>query len=323
MKARVLKATGWQNKLPRLRWLPPPLYFIHIPKTAGTALENFLLQVYGQQAFRFVPLRGLSTLDPRQLRAYRCWRSHSGPGLIAFLPQAGLQCISVVRDPVEQMVSYIYHMRRLLVERPSWFDTTYYQTMQPLMQADLRTWLAHPNSAYFDNFQTRHLGATWNLAPWFKTGEYGGKKINTRFPWEPLPLSVTNDMAQVLAQACRQIDQLAVIGITEHFAQSLELIAALLGAPMPTQIPKANIGLNKVDIQTDFYRRQLPPDLCAVIEARNQYDRELYAYACRQFATQQAARQRTISIALPLGKSLGSVNLLAKQVKRKLRLALA
>lgn len=309
----------WQARVPRLQWHPPPLYFIHIPKTAGTAMEQFLLRVYGPQAFYFVPLRGLGNVAPAQLCAYRCWRSHSEPGLIPFLPQAQLHCFSLVREPVEQMASYLLHMRRLLVERPTSFDATYHQAMQPLIKADLHTWLEHPNSAYFDNFQTRHLGAPWDLTPWFKRDTPGHSNVSRRFPWEPAPAPVPSDMAQVFAQACRQVDQLDVIGITERFGESLELLCALLGVPVPQQIPTAHIGLAKVAVQTDFYRRQLTPDLLAQIAARTQYDRALYTYSCQQFATQQRARRRTISLAPHLLQPVVPVKAVTGRIKRNLQ----
>ena len=280
------------HDLPQIQWQPPPLYFLHIPKTAGTSLELLLSQIYGRQGFLLVSIRNLAKIDPSQLGTYRCWRSHCGPGLIPFLPQTHLHCITMLRDPVEQMVSHIYHVRRHLIERPAIFETTYAQTMQPLIKEDLRTWLAHPNTGYFDNYQTRHLGSHFHLAPWFKTGEYG--RNNTKpyyYMWLPPSLTDDSSMQQVLNRAYRQLQQMTIVGITEHFTESLELICALIGVPIPEQLPTENLGSLKSVVQTDAYRRQLAPDLIEQIEARNDYDRQLYLYACDLFA-QQLARHR-------------------------------
>ena len=285
-----------------IQWQPPPLYFMHIHKTAGVALGDWLTTVYGRAQVGRVHLRLLYETDPGQLGRYRCWQSHCGPSLLPYLPEQNLQLITMLRDPVEQVVSHIYFIRKRLVTLPQErFDPTYLAAMQPLHGADLATWLAHPASTFFDNFQTRSLGGMLELGPWFKTGAYGQLRQTTPFPLLPASLTDENDMPQLLQRACQQVDQMAIVGITEHFAESLALFSALLGVPPPKQAPVANLGSEKIDVKVNAHRQQIPPELIDAIEARNRQDQELYRYGyalfAEQCARQQAQPQRSYSIA--------------------------
>ena len=286
----------------QLRWQLPPLYFMHIHKTAGVALGDWLTTVYGGAHVGRVHLRALYETDPGQLGTYRCWQSHCGPSLLPYLPAQNLQSITMLRDPAEQMVSHIYFIRKRLVTLPpERFDPAYLATMRPLYGADLATWLDHPNSAFFDNFQTRSLGTLLDLAPWFKTGAFGQFRQTTPFPLLPTPLIDEHDLEQLFQRACRQLEQAAVVGITEHFAASLALISNLLGVSPPKQTPVANLSSEKREVQVNGYRQQTPPDLIDAIESRNRYDYELYRYGYALFAEQQARQQaqpqRSYSIA--------------------------
>ena len=273
----------------QIQWQPPPLYFMHIHKTAGVALGDWLTNVYGRAQVGRVHLRLLYETDPNQLDQYRCWQSHCGPSLLPYLPE-NLHTITMLRDPVEQVVSHIYFIRKRLVTLPpERFDPAYLAAMCPLHGADLATWLEHPTSIFFDNFQTRSLGTLLDLAPWFKTGAFGQFRQTTPFPLLPAPLD-ERDMDQLFQRACRQLEQAAVVGLTERFAESLALISALVGVPPPNQVPVANLSSEKSGVHINAYRQQIPPHLVKAIEARNCYDRELYRYGCSLFA-EQLARQ--------------------------------
>lgn len=271
---------------------------MHIPKTAGTSLRALIAAAYAPTAVLDVRLNALHEIAAKDLPHYRCFMAHAGPNLLPFIP-AHSAVITLVRDPIERAISVIYFHQSRLMHQPEIFAPAYRARMQPWLQADLRTWLdAIPIS---NNPQTRLLGSRWNLRPYFNDGEIGR---SGEFLLEPLHFHTLNndeDMGQIAERAHQQLAQMAVVGITECFAESMGLICNLLGMPLPKQIPEKNIGMKKGRVQAKGYRAQTAPDLLERIAAENQYDQALYAHASELFAAQLARQRanpaRTISLA--------------------------
>src|SRR5262245_43916521 len=93
------------------------LYFLHIPKTAGTTFRTLLesrfrpeevCPVYGR--------RELAGLAPGALDSYRLFRGHLGFLLPAVLGRP-LTILTLLREPVSTVVS-MYHFFRRLPEHP-------------------------------------------------------------------------------------------------------------------------------------------------------------------------------------------------------------
>lgn len=307
----------------RLQWQPPPLYFIHIQKTAGTSLESWLKTIYSERQLRRIHISDLCHIAPPTLANYRCWQSHYGVNLLPFLPQLNFVTITLLRDPVEQVISHIYYVRNQLATRPNPQAFLRYppETMLTLRNADLQCWLADPSSVFFDNFQTRSLGCTLDLRPWFKTGEFG--RLGQSIPFTDLPpiLHDEADLQQAFVRACHRLAETTVVGTTERFPEFLALTGARLGVPLPKQMPMKNIGSTKTGMHLDHYRQQTEPHLVETVEARNSYDRKLYTYACEllteQWARHQTQPQRTYNLAARLRRSAGQAGQMAKKLTQK------
>ena len=93
------------------------IIFLHLPKTAGTTLNRLIEREY--------PLREMYSVDPvlyewssarlrklseRRLRRTRIFKGHMLFGLHEVLPQPATY-ITVLRDPVERVLSAFYFMR--------------------------------------------------------------------------------------------------------------------------------------------------------------------------------------------------------------------
>lgn len=308
-------------RMPRIRFEPPPIYFMHVPKTAGSSLRKVLFAAYAPQQRTELYAEQLHKINSTGLGHFRCISSHLGPGLLPYLQQREFACITMLRDPVEQQISGIFYHQTRLKQHPEIFQPAYLAQMQPLLKADLRTWLDTPGPYALGNPQTRFFGTVKALQPYFKDGEVGQRGQRLLQPMDLPTLSDNSDIEQVAACARRQLESMAVVGITERFTQSVSLICDLLGVPVPRQLPQENIGIQKHSLQNAGYRATTPPELIERIEAANQADLALYAYACERFETQlaryQAQPRRTISLASRLRVPMQQARQAARQVKRK------
>ncbi len=100
--------------------------FLHLPKTAGTTVNRLieweypLSQMYSVDPVLFrwsaAHLRGL---PPERLRKYRMFKGHMAFGLHEVLPQPATY-ITVLRDPVDRVISAYYFMRNYKLHPLFW-----------------------------------------------------------------------------------------------------------------------------------------------------------------------------------------------------------
>lgn len=312
--------------LPVFRLEPPSVYYLHIPKTAGTSLTELLVSAYSAQKSANISRFNVSEFASSDLGRLRCISSHLGNGLLPHLPQENLQKITVLRDPVERVISSVYYEQARLKEVPHVFDSEFVEKYKPYLNVDIGTWLDAfgTDGGRLSNRQAKHLGAMRNPRAYFSDGEIGRLKHRVRSDW--LNQHMTEDLdAGVLAERAHvQLEQMAVVGITEHFAETVELVCDLLGVSAPRELPVANVGRRRTGGRHASYRETTPPDVIAQIEAMTTIDQELYAHGRELFAGQlarlRARRRRTISIAPRLRPPVLRVRRAAGRIRRAIGL---
>lgn len=293
-----LKAVKIMN-FPQLRYQPPPLYFMHVPKTAGSSWCKLLQTVYTPQAMRTIYRQNLPHYRATDLQLLRCVTSHLGPALLPWLTTGTGAVITMLRDPVEQFVSQLYFHQAQLKREPQRFHPDYLAAVQPLIHADIRTLLETPLLMIPDNPQSCCLGILQTIAPYLKEGAIGrnGPLLRTM----PFGFSPAMDMCQIAAAAQEQLQKVTLIGLTEAFAESTAMLCDLLGIPVPAMLPTENLGVKKHSVQLYHYRQHLPPDLLEQVIAKTHYDQALYTQAFVLFNEQrahyQSRRRRTYSLA--------------------------
>lgn len=235
------------------------VFFLHIPKTAGTSVTTALTSAFPEDR----------TLTPYQLNNVRkhppeiymnaellCGHfTHDVYG--KRLPKQPDFILTFLREPVEHFVSLYFHLRidptftytTRLTEQKEFAEEIHSFTREHSIEDFLRS----PFSRIFDNFQTRYLvrGLTSN---------YQGYSD-----------------AQLLPVAERLLLDLPYFGITERFDDSLVLLKSVMGLEKGLNLHQANRSRNK---PRDF---SLTSGARAEIGLRTGVDRTLYELASDAF----------------------------------------
>ncbi|MFH1845155.1 MAG: sulfotransferase [bacterium] len=222
----------------------PGLVFLHIPKTAGSTLRRIVERQYdARQIFTLegwrVSERDFMRLSPKLHRQVRLLEGHQFFGLHELLPTES-RYITMLRDPVERIVSQYYHILR---------SPEHYLHEQ----------------VTGDNLSVADF-ATAGLAPELDNGQL-------RYVAGLSELPVGQCTPDHLELARRHLERyFAVTGLVERFDESIVLMKRILGWQPPLYLP-TNIDRRRND------REPLTAEARAAIRDANRLDYEFYRFA--------------------------------------------
>lgn len=225
----------------------PCLLFIHIPKTAGTALRTALnqhprlsrhLALYPDPPG--FPGECIFSLSESQLANFEYIYGHFGFRLHQFLPQS-CEYATVLREPVARSLSHFSHLKRMASEN------------HPASAMTADEFFAGPPDGNFDNLMTRLVsGETADI----------------------LPLGGVNE-----AVFQHAVDNLhtwfAYAGVHEEVDEAARQLAGRIGVS-PKALQSENVG-NGHGI------RAISPGTLDAIRRMNEYDIRLYDYVRQRF----------------------------------------
>lgn len=228
--------------------------FPHIPKTAGTTLLNILDRhypaphIYSLGLDAHAAVNAFKTLPAAERRQIRLLRGHMPFGLHADLPQPSTY-ITVLRDPIERVVSEYYFILRT--------PQHYLHDMVAKNNMSLKALLESEMALMMNDGQTRLLSGVWGKAAF---GDCS-----------PADLELAR---QHLSQ------YFSVVGLTERFDETLLLLKRTLGWRQDIFYRPQNVADNHSD------RQALDAGTLALVAEVNQQDLALYAHAQVLFTAQ-------------------------------------
>jgi hypothetical protein len=242
---------------PERRFWPRPLVFLHIPKAAGSTLQESILSHYpGGVFYRFTgdtqQWKDFPDLPERERAAIDVVVGHVHFGVHEYLPEPATY-LTMLRDPVDRVVSHYYYV----LSNPTHYLHRKIADRGYTLQQFAITRVSHE----LDNDQVRWLTDKHHFD--IPTGRVG---------------------RALLDEAKWNLEHgIAVVGLMERFEESVRCFEAALGWPPARIRERRNVNPERPPLS------EIDPAALEAIREVNRYDVELYEFA-RALFEEQALR---------------------------------
>lgn len=232
------------------------LLFMHLPKTGGTSLRSAVLQAYSDREVGMVygagELEGamsreqFQALPAEELARFDLIVGHFPFGVHRRVPRSS-RYVTVVRDPVDRVVSLYFHYRNLPGIRFGGKGHRERLRMR-LRRTSLEDWVFEDRRLGVDNLMVRNIA--------------GARGV---------PFGACTEA--MFDEAMANIEtHFAALLVTEEMDRSADLLERIIGLPLPT-IPRDNANPNRPPLK-EMDRRALER-----IHELNRFDARVHEHA--------------------------------------------
>lgn len=258
-----------------------PLYFLHIPKTAGTSFTLILDSII--DAKRTLPQKvwnDFASLESISFKNFDFIRGHFGYGVHKHTTRK-INQITMLRDPVERTVSQVNH---IIVDgqASNWVFENYYQgeSFDQLVMDETK-------NKVFSNLQTRYVANRTDVIRHLESR--GLAPAEFRFDILLTERATIIHKFTGVITALSRLSKMEFIGIQEKFEESLLLLCYKFNLERPTEIPYSMMKPGRPKT-TKLEKRVIQK-----IKKLNKYDRILYWWGKKLFEMSYKKMLRELS----------------------------
>lgn len=239
------------------------LYFLHIPKTAGTSLNKIIkAQFKNNKVYPFATYHQVFTNTKLNLDSFEMVAGHFTMSFVKNFNNP-VDTFTVFRNPVSRVISAYNHFMR---EPEANFEFNYFKKCNIKQALQTYPWL-------FSNQQIKHLGWNDNI-------------LNMPRHKIPIPFSIENwknfyenvNMDKIYKNACENLEKLFLFGFTDRINEFINNIFKKMNWSVPKEIPNQNKAK-----ENQVTEEELNSSVVNIIENINEYDIKFYNYARRRY----------------------------------------